>query len=344
MTMAKDWNGSRLCAGLGTLLLLSAAPTSASSDPIADFYRGKTVTVLIGVGVGGEYDLHARMVARHLGKHIPGNPTIVPQNMTGAGGLLMANYLYEVAARDGTTIGMLGNNFPAQQAVGTRGIKFDTARFNWIGSISPTVETMATWKTTGVRTLDEATQKEVVAGATGRGAITYTFPVMLNELLGTRFKVVTGYQGGNAVNLAMERGEVGARNNTWSSWKVTKRAWLDNKDIHVLVQAGPKAPDLDAPTIEDVIRNDNDRKVAALIVSGTRLGRPLATPPGVPAERVKALRDAFMKVMQDPEFRKEADAAKVEIDPVPGEEMHRVVEQVLATPEAQKARAKQLIE
>jgi hypothetical protein len=203
---------------------------------------------------------------------------------------------------------------------------------------------MATWKTTGVRTLEEAKQKEVVAGATGRGAITYTFPALLNELVGTKFKIVTGYQGGNAVNLAMERGEVGARNNTWSSWKVTKRAWLDNKDIHVLVQAGPKAPDLDAPTIEEVLKNENDRKVAALIVSGTRLGRPLGMPPGVPAERVKALRDAFLAVMKDPEFRAEAEKAKIDIDPVRGEQMHKVVEEVLATPAAEKERARRLIE
>lgn len=337
---------TRRRGGRNLLAVLAFALGSlpASADPIADFYKGKTVTVLIGVGVGGEYDLHARLVARHLGKHIPGNPTIVPQNMTGAGGLLMANYLYEVAPKDGTTIGMLGNNFPAQQAVGTRGIKFDSARYGWIGSISPTVETMATWKTTGVRTLDEAKQKEVVAGATGRGAITYTLPAMLNELAGTKFKIVTGYQGGNAVNLAMERGEVGARNNTWSSWKVTKRAWLDNKDIHVLVQAGPKAADLDAPTIEEVLKNENDRKVAMLIVSGTRLGRPLGTPPGVPPERLKALREAFLAVMKDPEFLKEAQFSNIEVDPVRGEDMAKVVEEVLATPPAEKERAKTLIE
>jgi tripartite-type tricarboxylate transporter receptor subunit TctC len=326
------------------VLAFALGSVPAAADPVADFYKGKTVTVLIGVGVGGEYDLHARLVARHLGRHIPGHPTVVPQNMTGAGGLLMANYLYEVAPKDGTTIGMLGNNFPAQQAVGTRGIKFDAARFGWIGSISPTVETMATWKTTGVRTLDEAKHKEVVAGATGRGAITYTLPAMLNELVGTRFKIVTGYQGGNAVNLAMERGEVGARNNTWSSWKVTKRAWLDNKDIHVLVQAGPKAPDLDAPTIEEVLENENDRKVAALIVSGTRLGRPLGAPPGVPPERLSALRTAFLAVMKDPEFLKEAQLSNIEVDPVRGEDMAKVVEAVLATPPAEKARAKALIE
>ena len=201
-------------AALVAALILAASPP-ARADAVADFYRGKTVNVLIGVASGGEYDLHARLVARYIGKYIPGNPTVVAQNMTGAGGLRMANYLYEVAPKDGTAIGMLANTFPAMQAVGVGGIQFDAAKFNWIGSISPTVETMAVWRTAGVTTIEDARAREVVAGATGRGAITYMLPAMLNEIIGTKFKIVTGYPGGNDVNLAMERGEVGARNNTW---------------------------------------------------------------------------------------------------------------------------------
>jgi len=332
----------------GALLAALVAPaglTAAQADPIADFYKGKNVNVLIGVGAGGEYDLHARLVARHLGKHIPGNPTIVPQNMTGAGGLKMANYLYNIAPKDGTYIGMLGNNFPAQQAIGAKGVEFDTSKFGWIGSISPTVETMVAWHTTGVKTLEEARQKEVVAGATGRGAITATFPRMLNALVGTKFKVVTGYRGGNGVNLAMERGEVGARNNTWSSWKVTKPEWLKDKKIFILVQAGPTAKDLPGvPSLSDLIKDPGDRQVAELIVSGTRLGRPLGVPPGVPPERLKALRDAFDAVMKDPAFLKEAAAAKVEVDPVHGADMQKIVTEVLATPAPQKAKAKAIIE
>ncbi len=344
MTISLRRSGA-LGAILTALALAPAGIPAAKADPIADFYKGKNLNVLIGVGAGGEYDLHARLVARHLGKHIPGNPTIVPQNMTGAGGLKMANYLYNVAPKDGTYIGMLGNNFPAQQAIGAKGINFDTSKFGWIGSISPTVETMAVWKTAGVKSLEDARQKEIVAGATGRGAITATFPTMLNALAGTKFKVVTGYRGGNGVNLAMERGEVAARNNTWSSWKVTKPEWLKNKDIIILVQAGPKAKDLPGvPTLADVIKDKGDLQVAELIVSGTRLGRPLGAPPGVPAERLKALRDAFDAVMKDPEFLKEAAAAKVEVDPVHGADMQKIVAEVLATPAPQKAKAKALIE
>ena len=330
--------------GLAAALVL-ATGTFARADAVADFYRGKSVNVLIGVAAGGEYDLHARIVSRYIGKYIPGNPAIVPQNMTGAGGLRMANFLYEVAARDGTNIGMLANTFPAMQAAGVKGVMFDAGKFQWIGSICPTVETMAVWKTTGVKSIEDARQKEVIAGATGRGAITYMFPAMLNEFAGTKFKIVTGYPGGNDVNLAMERGEVGARNNTWSSWKVTKPAWLSNKDISILVQAGPKASDLPGvPSIEDVIPDPDNRKIVELLVSGTRLGRPLATTPGVPEERVKALRDAFDAVMKDPDFLKEVAQSNIEVDPVRGVDMQTIVANVLATPKHLAERARDLIE
>ena len=219
---------SRTILGAG-LLLASLALAPACAQSVADFYRGKTVNVLIGVGVGGEYDLQARLVARHLGKHIPGNPGVVPQNMTGAGGIKMANYLFAQAPRDGTYIGMLGNNFAATQAVGGQGVQFDVVKFRWLGTIAPVIETMAVWHTAGVKTIEDVRRKEVVAGASGKGAITFIYPSMMNELLGTRFKIVTGYAGGNEINLAMERGEVQARNNTWSSWKATKAAWLKDR-------------------------------------------------------------------------------------------------------------------
>lgn len=341
------FSSSRVIARTAALSLMIGAvgSTAAFADSVADFYRGKNVNVLIGVAVGGEYDLHARLVSRYLGKYIPGNPAVVPQNMTGAGGLKMANYLYEVAPRDGTNIGMLANTFPAMQAAGVKGVMFDAGKFNWIGSICPTVETMTVWKTTGVQSIEDARKKEVIAGATGRGAITYMFPAMLNEFAGTKFKIVTGYPGGNDVNLAMERGEVGARNNTWSSWKVTKPMWLANKDITIIVQAGPKAADLpNVPSVEDVIPDPDNRQVVELLVSGTRLGRPLATTPGVPEERVKALREAFDAVMKDPDFLKEAANSSIDVDPVRGAEMQQFVQKVLATPKHLAARARELIE
>jgi tripartite-type tricarboxylate transporter receptor subunit TctC len=264
--------------------------------------------------------------------------------MTGAGGLRMTNYLYSVAARDGTYIGMIANAFPALQAVGVPGVQFDAAKMQWIGSIAPAVETMAVWHTTGVKTIDDARKREIVAGASTRGAITFTYPALMNELLGTKFKIVTGYTGGNQINLAMERGEVEARNNTWSSWKATKAAWLKDKQIAIIAQAGPKAPDLDAPSFEDLARNAEDRQLIELVMSGTQLGRPLTTNAGVPPERVAALRAAFAATMKDPEFLTEAKSLNFEVNPVLGEPMQRIVEKVLATPKPVAARAKGLLE
>lgn len=323
--------------------LLAGAPASAQSP--GDFYKGKTVNVLIGVGVGGEYDLHARIVARHIGKHAPGAPNFVPQNMTGAGGAKMAAYLAEVAPKDGTNIGMIANNFPAMQAAGLDVIRFDLGKFQWIGSISPTVETMTVASSAGVSSIEEATRKEVIVGATGKGAITYSFPAMLNEFLGTKFKIVPGYPGGNQINLAMERGEVQARNNTWSSWKVTKPDWIKNGDIKILAYAGPAPKDLPGvPNVVDLVKSADDKRTVELIVSGTMLGRPLAFAGDVPADRVAAMRAAFVQTMKDPEFLGEAGKLKIEVDPVRGEDMQKVVTNVLATPKNLAARARTIIE
>ncbi|MPZ40033.1 MAG: hypothetical protein GEU95_18645 [Rhizobiales bacterium] len=334
---------SLLTFGAGLLLAgLAGLPVQAQS--VADFYRGKTINLLIGVGVGGEYDLQARLVARHIGKHIPGNPKVVPQNMVGAGGINMANHLYNTVARDGTFIGMMGNNFPATQAVGGKSVKFDTGKMQWLGSIAPVVETMAVWHTTGVKSVDDLRKRETVAGASGRGAITYFYPTMMNAFLGTKFKVVTGYPGGNQINLAMERGEVEARNNTWSSWKATRPQWVKDKLIHVVAQAGPRASDLDAPSVEALARTPDDRLTIELIVSGTQLGRPIATTPDVPADRLAALRDAFRATMKDPEFLKDAAQLNFEVNPVYGEPMQKIVEKVLSTPKPLAMRAKEFLE
>jgi tripartite-type tricarboxylate transporter receptor subunit TctC len=323
---------------------IAAAITPAAADPVADFYRGKSINVLIGVGVGGEYDLQARLVARHIGKHIPGNPTVIPQNMTGAGGLKMTNYLATVAAHDGTNIGMIQNAFPAIQTAGLPGVQFDAAKFFWLGTIAPVVETMAVWHTTGVKSIDDVKTRETVAGASAKGAITFTYPALMNEVFGTRFKIVTGYTGGNQINLAMERGEVEARNNTWSSWKATKRAWLDEKKITVIAQVGPRAPDLAAPSLEELAKSPADRQLIELVVSGTQLGRPLAISPDVPEDRVAALRSAFDATMKDPEFLAEAKKLDFDVAPVSGIALQRVVDKVLATPKEVAARAKRLLE
>ena len=238
---------------------------------------------------------------------------------------------------------MIANAFPAMQAAGIAGVQFDAAKMQWIGSIAPANETMAVWHTTGVKNIDDVRKREIVAGASGRGAITFIYPQMMNEFLGTKFKIVTGYPGGNEINLAMERGEVEARNNTWSSWKATKAAWLKENKIVVIAQAGPRAPDLDAPSIEDAARNPEERQLIELVVSGTQLGRPLATN-AAPPERVAALRAAYAATMKDPQFLAEAASLNFEVNPVLGERMQAIVEKVLATPKPVAAKAKGLME
>jgi tripartite-type tricarboxylate transporter receptor subunit TctC len=330
-----------------TLLALAfcLAAGTAHADEVADFFKGKTVNVLIGVSPGGEYDLQARLVARYIGRHIPGNPTVVAQNMTGAGGLTEANFLYNVAPKDGTYIGMIQNALPVMQAVGLPGPQFDSAKFNWIGSIAATVETLAVWHTSGVKTIEDARQKEIVIGAVGKGGITDTFPRMINEFAHTKFKIVVGYPGGNDVNLAMERGEVAGRNNTWSSWKVTKSKWLKDKLITIIAYEGPKPSDIgDVPSVQELASTPEEKQAIRLVAAGTLFGRPLTAPPGVPANRVAALREAFLATMKDPDFVKEAAASDIEIDPVPGAEMQKIAAELIATPQSVKDRARPLIQ
>ena len=326
---------------VATLLGLAAGVSAAQADSVSDFYKGKTVFALVGVSAGGEYDFQMRLAARHIGKYIPGHPTVIPQNMTGATGLVMANYLYAVAPQDGTYLGLIQNGLPTSQAVGVDGVKFDAARFQWIGSVAPTTETMVTWKTTGVTTIEEARQKDVIVGAVGSSGITLSFPVMLNDLAGTRFKMVLGYTGSGALDLAMERGEVSGRAGSWSSLKASKPNWVANKDINVLVHSGPKPADLQhVPGAGDFMSNAEDRQVLDIVTMGDTLGHPFATGPGVPAERVAALRKAFADMLNDPDFRKEAAANNLEVDPVSAEALSSAVEQALGASSASKQRAR----
>jgi tripartite-type tricarboxylate transporter receptor subunit TctC len=198
----------RLCPPYACGIALLLAASGVRADGVADFYRGKTISVLIGVNVGGGYDFEARLLARFMRAHIPGNPVLVPQNMIGAGGIKMANYLYSIAPQDGSAIGMFPQTLVAAQAVGTEGVQYDANKFAWLGSITTSPVTLAVWHTAGVQTLEDARRNEIVVAASNKGAITYTFPHMLNELLGTRFKIVSGYQGNGTMTIAMERGEV----------------------------------------------------------------------------------------------------------------------------------------
>jgi tripartite-type tricarboxylate transporter receptor subunit TctC len=323
--------------------LCANAPCGARADEVADFYRGKTINVYIGVNVGGGYDFEARLLARFMKAHIPGNPTLVPQNMVGAGGIKMANYMYSIAPQDGTAIGMFPDTLIAVQAVGIEGVQYDANKFSWIGTIGTSPETLAVWHTTGVRTIEEARHKQLLIAGSNPGAATYIFPRMLNELIGTKLKLVAGYRGNSTMVVAMERGEVDAVSNSWDSWKSLNPDWIRDKKINLLVQTEPKAEDLDIPSVQELARNNDDLQVIQLIAAGDRLGKPLATAPNVPADRVQALRDAFDATLKDPDFLAAAATAKIEVKPIHGVQLQDTVAQVLMTPKNLVARAKAIM-
>jgi tripartite-type tricarboxylate transporter receptor subunit TctC len=330
---------------LGLLVLVCLGETApAPAQTVADFYRGKTLNMVVGVGAGGEFDLLARLMAKYLARHLPGNPATVTQDLPGASGIKALNYLYNQAPSDGTYIELVQPSLPAAQAVGLPGVAFDAANLRWLGTIAPSVENLVLWHTTGVRSIAQARGRELVIGATSKGSNTYAFPAVMNEFLGTRFKIVTGYTGGTQINLAMERGEVEGRTNSWASWKTTKPDWLRDNKIAIIARAEPAAPDLDAPSLEDLAGGADERRIIALVTSGGPLGRPFAVNRNVPQERVAALRTAFDAVVKDPDFLAEMAALNFDVAPIGGEALQDIVEQVVHTPKDLAARARHFLE
>jgi tripartite-type tricarboxylate transporter receptor subunit TctC len=316
----------------------------AHAQSVEEFYKGKTISFVIGYSPGGGYDTYARLVARFLGDHIPGKPTIVPRNMPGASSRVAAAYVYNVAPKDGTVLATGDQSLALAQAMGEK-LQFDTTKFIYIGNPSAENNTTVTWFTSPVKTIEDAKKQDVPMGATG-GSTSSQYPRVMNAVLGTKFKVILGYPGGNDINLAMERGEVAGRgSNSWASWKATRPEWLRDKKINILVQIGlSKAPDLpDVPLLMDLASNPDDRALLRLLSAPSGIGRPIFTTPGVPADRVKALRDAFDATIKDPAFVEEAKKVGLEIDPVSGEELQKIVAEIVATPEAIAKRLADLI-
>jgi tripartite-type tricarboxylate transporter receptor subunit TctC len=317
---------------------------NVEAQSVGDFYRGKSLSMLVGVGVGGEFDLLTRLLAKYIGRHIPGNPSTVTQNMVGASGMKVLNYLYNQAPHDGTYVVLVQPALPAAQAVGLPGVQYEVEKLRWLGTIAPSVETMVAWHTTGVQTLQDARERAIVIGATARGSNTYGFPALMNEFLGTRFKIVTGYASGTQINLAMERGEVDGRDNSWASWKTTKPDWIKEHRINVIARFGPAVSDLDAPSIDAAVASADERRIIELVLSGAQLGRPFAVAPGVPPERVAALRAAFDAVMRDADFLAEAKALNFDVAPIGGEALQGIVERVVNTPADLARRARHFLE
>lgn len=331
---------SLLTAALTSALAFAAAGGGASAQGVEDFYKGRKIDIVIGFTVGGGYDAYARLVGRHMGEHIPGKPTMVPRNMTGAGSRIAAAFIHGVAPKDGTALGIADQSIPLEQALGDAGVKFDSREFNWIGNPNADNNVLTTWHTSPVKTIEDARKIEVTMGATGYNTSSQ-YPTVLNAMSGTKFKVILGYPGGNEINLAMERGEVAGRgSNAWASYKSTRPDWIKENKINILVQIGlRKASDLpNAPLLMDVAGNDLDREAMRLLSAPTTIGRPFFAPPNVPADRVKALRAAFDAMVKDKAFLDEAQKLNLDIDPVSGEELQKIVADIINAPADVKKR------
>ncbi|MDF2115443.1 tripartite tricarboxylate transporter substrate-binding protein [Roseiarcaceae bacterium H3SJ34-1] len=336
----------RLLATLG--FGITALPCGlAQAQTPEEFYRNKNIDFIVPTSPGGDYDLRSRLVARHFPRLIPGNPQVIVRNMPGGLGIAAANYLARVAPKDGTALHMIFQNMPTLQAIGSKEVQFDVRQLGWIGNTTNTPNVVNSWYTTGITKIEDVYTKELVVGAPGAASSSYVYPAAMNQLLGTKFKIVTGYPGGNDVNLAMEKGEVGGRgSNSWASWKSGHPHWLAEKKIFILVQIGlERAPDLkDVPLMWELAKNEQDREVLKFISADMGISRAVVTTPGVPADRLAALRTAFDTMMKDPMFLAEADKTKMDISPSSGAQAQAVAESMLAASPEVLARAKVLIE
>lgn len=332
------------CAYLFSLLLI---PHSAGAQSVEEFYAGNVVELYVGFAPGGGYDLYGRLVARHIGKHIPGNPTVVPLNMEGAGSLRLMNWLHSAAPKNGTVIGMVNRGTPFAWLLGERDFAlFDPRDYFWLGSVNDDVSVCVSWERSGIETLEHMRQKEFIVGSTGPGADENMFPKVLEGVLGAQIRNVAGYAGGNDINYAMERGEVDGRCGwTWSSVVSTKPDWLENKLINVIMQFSlRKHPDLpDVPLMLEYAETDEELQVLRLINLRGPFGRPFLLPPGLPEDRAMALRQAFEAMVEDPQFLADAARANMEIMPVSARELEDLLDEAYATPEHIVDRAREII-
>jgi tripartite-type tricarboxylate transporter receptor subunit TctC len=333
-----------LCIGSLAGLTLALAATGAAAQTVEEFYKGRTVTLIVGSGAGAGYDVYGRMLVRHLTRHIPGQPHIVVQNMVGASGIKAANYMATIAVRDGSLFSDAYSTMPLYPLLDGQSATFDALKFNWIGSIARAMSVCVAWHTTNFMTLDDAMQREMKTSATGIGGWRVIAPRMLNIVAGTKFRVIAGY-GPNEDYLAIERGEVEGSCTTYDTLQATQYEWLRQKKVRFIAQFGQKPePELgDATMVIDRIKNPADRKAFDLIMSQQEYGRPFAFPPNVPADRVQALRTAFSATMQDPAFRAEAQKSHLWLDSLTGERMQELVKAAYAAPPDVIQRAREIL-
>jgi tripartite-type tricarboxylate transporter receptor subunit TctC len=315
------------------LLAWSHAPVLAQSA--AEFFKGRTIKIVVGFGPGGGYDLYARLLARHLPAHIPGAPSVVVENMEGVGSVRAANFVYEAAPRDGSVIAAVNQNAPMYQLLGGAGAQFEAEKLVWLGSMANSNGVIYTWHSSGVHTIEDAKTQLVPLGAVGTASDSYIFPTVVNALAGTRFKPIPGYSGTGQINIAIERGEVmGRGGTTWASVQSANRAWLENNRINIVLQIGfEREPELKSvPLLQDVVSNDEDLKVANVVSLPTVLGYAHWVAPGVPNDRVEALRQAYAATLNDADFLAEAQKLNMELRPQSGAQVSTLAKRVTDTP------------
>ena len=315
--------------GLVLATFLGLAGPSAAQTP-EQFYKGKSLDLEIGYPTGGSNDAYGRLLASHLGKHIPGAPTIVPRNSPGAGSFLAVNRVHSTLPRDGTVIGLGAPTLALDEKLGSQGVRFKTAELNWLGRVDSLINIVMMWKTSPVKTIADAQKIESTLSGTGAGSTVSIYPTVLNNVIGTKFKLVMGYRGSNEAMLAMERGEVEGHSTAWSAVKVAKPDWVRDKTVSIIVQFAlkrhPELPDI--PTAVELARNDDERQVLSAIMNASEVGTAFFTGPGVPPDRLAALRHAFDETMKDPEFLAEAQRFRLGVTPMTGEELQKLVSQV----------------
>lgn len=300
---------------------LAEAPAMAD---VADFYRGKNLTVIVPAGSGGTFHIYGQLVQRHLGKHVPGNPSIIVKNMPGAGGVKAAAYMTSAAPKDGTVIAEIN---PGSVIVPLlRNVDFDPRAFNWIGTLSVRTYTLAVWNTVKANTIEAHKKTQINMAASGAGSISYQLPTFLNAVLGTKYKLITGYKGGGAMNLAMERGEVDGRGNFYSGYLGAKPDWIRDKKVKIFATIGPVRPEVkDVPRLSDMVKGDINRKMLGLVEVGFNIGQAFYMPPGTPEERVAAMRKAFTAMLKDKDLLAEAAKRNVPVNPRTWEDNVKVV-------------------
>jgi tripartite-type tricarboxylate transporter receptor subunit TctC len=330
-------------AVVGLLLLLGVVSPARAADDVADFYRGKQIRFVVGSAPGGTYDLLARIVARHIGAHIPGNPLVIVQNQPTAGGIAMTNQLYALGPRDGTVIGVPLNGIPAAPLLQPQAARFESAKLIWVGSTHSEPYVAYVWHTAPVHALADVLTTPLVVGATTPGTTMNDFPSLTNAVLGSKFKVVPGYGSTPQMNEALERGEIeGVIGFGWFALNAQAPHWVADGKIRLIAQFGLSRSHIlpNVPLMLDLAKSDEDRQALALLFGRTEYGRPYFLPPGVPADRVAALRRAFDATMHDPAFTAEADKIGFAVDPLTGEQVQALIGELAKTPPAVVARVR----